>query len=108
MVSTVAWLPSDRVSGSSSTTGRAGSWVRTLGTLGAMGRRGRSERDGLADRKSTRLNSSPTVIYTLSYTTLFRSVSGSSSTTGRAGSWVRTLGTLGAMGRRGRSERDGL
>src|SRR6185369_11524970 len=48
MVSTVAWLPSSSCSGSSSTTGAAGTWLRTLGTLGAMGRRGRSLREGLA------------------------------------------------------------
>src|SRR5437764_210166 len=40
MVSTVAWLPSSMVSGSSSTTGAAGTWLRTLGPFGAV-RRGR-------------------------------------------------------------------
>src|SRR3569833_3141213 len=48
MVSTVAWLPSARVTGSSSTTGAAGTWARTVGVLCATGSRGRAEREGLA------------------------------------------------------------
>ena len=47
MVSTVAWLPSAKVSGSSSTTGTAGTWVRSEGAFGSD-TRGRSAREGLA------------------------------------------------------------
>src|SRR6202789_688074 len=47
MVSTVAKLPSASCSGSSSTTGGGGTWVRIEGALGTE-TRGRSLRDGLA------------------------------------------------------------